>query len=182
MGARLYDPALGRFLSTDPVANGSCNTYNYVCANPLAQSDLSGTSLKERTQTHCTRYACVRIRRICDTKTNMRCSLNWDFHFRGSWASAYINPGFHYSIYDNGYRFTGGSYSHGEFGSYTFHGAWYSNNAQAHGRGWFRCGWFTCHVDPGDSLTFTAEGTAWYRGEEVRWSLGQNFSGGGSYR
>jgi hypothetical protein len=112
----------------------------------------------------------------------MACSLNWDFHFRSSWAYAYINPGFRYDIYDNGYRFTGGSCSHGEYGYYMFHGYWYSNNTQEHGRGWFRCYIWSCHVDPGDSITFVAEETAWYQGEENWWSLGQNFSGGGAYR
>jgi RHS repeat-associated protein len=43
MGVRLYDPNLGRFLSVDPVPAGSCNDYDYVCADPVNGSDLSGT-------------------------------------------------------------------------------------------------------------------------------------------
>jgi len=42
MGVRLYDPSLGRFLQTDPVAGGSANDYDYVNGDPLNGSDLNG--------------------------------------------------------------------------------------------------------------------------------------------
>ncbi len=42
MGARPYDPGLGRFLETDPVDGGSCNTYDYVCQDPINGFDLDG--------------------------------------------------------------------------------------------------------------------------------------------
>jgi RHS repeat-associated protein len=42
MGARLYDPSLGRFLQVDPVPGGSCNTYDYVCQDPVNNVDLNG--------------------------------------------------------------------------------------------------------------------------------------------
>jgi len=45
MGARLYDPAAGRFLQVDPVFGGNCNAYDYVCQDPLNASDLSGQNL-----------------------------------------------------------------------------------------------------------------------------------------
>jgi len=42
MGVRLYNPVTGRFLSVDPVAGGSCNDYDYVCADPINALDLDG--------------------------------------------------------------------------------------------------------------------------------------------
>jgi RHS repeat-associated protein len=42
MGARQYDPTLGRFLQTDPIEGGSCNDYDYVCADPINQYDFDG--------------------------------------------------------------------------------------------------------------------------------------------
>ncbi|MDQ0784541.1 RHS repeat-associated protein [Streptomyces sp. B3I8] len=69
MGVRLYDPSTGRFLSTDPVVGGSCNAYDYACADPQNASDLTGTTIKSRSQKHCTKYSCVGIKRSCDSKT-----------------------------------------------------------------------------------------------------------------
>jgi RHS repeat-associated protein len=42
MGQRVYLPTIGRFLQTDPLPGGSCNAYDYVCQDPLNQSDLDG--------------------------------------------------------------------------------------------------------------------------------------------
>lgn len=42
MGVRLYDSTKGRFLSTDPVRGGSCNSYEYVCGDPVNMVDLDG--------------------------------------------------------------------------------------------------------------------------------------------
>lgn len=42
MGVRLYLPSTGRFLSTDPMAGGSCNAYEYVCGDPVNSFDLDG--------------------------------------------------------------------------------------------------------------------------------------------
>ena len=43
MGARPYQPALGRFLQTDPIDGGGCSTYEYTCADPINTSDYTGT-------------------------------------------------------------------------------------------------------------------------------------------
>jgi RHS repeat-associated protein len=43
MGARPYDPQLGRFLTIDPVPGGSANNYDYTNQNPIGATDLGGT-------------------------------------------------------------------------------------------------------------------------------------------
>lgn len=45
MGARQYVPGLGRFLEVDPIEGGSCNDYDYVCADPINQLDLDGEAI-----------------------------------------------------------------------------------------------------------------------------------------
>ncbi len=42
MGVRQYDPATGRFLSTDPVYGGNANAYEYCTADSVNCTDLSG--------------------------------------------------------------------------------------------------------------------------------------------
>lgn len=51
MGARLYNPAAGRFLSVDAVYGGNANPYVYP-ANPVGEQDLSGTSKKKTINLH----------------------------------------------------------------------------------------------------------------------------------
>jgi RHS repeat-associated protein len=40
MGARLYSPVIGRFLSVDPVAGGSASAYDYGNADPVNCTDI----------------------------------------------------------------------------------------------------------------------------------------------
>jgi RHS repeat-associated protein len=42
MGARPYDPSLGRFLKVDPIEGGSLNNYDYAGQDPINGYDLSG--------------------------------------------------------------------------------------------------------------------------------------------
>ncbi|MBQ1021086.1 RHS repeat-associated core domain-containing protein [Micromonospora sp. D93] len=42
MGARLYNPATGRFLSTDPVYGGSANPYDYCSGDSVNCTDTAG--------------------------------------------------------------------------------------------------------------------------------------------
>ncbi|MFE9588229.1 DNRLRE domain-containing protein [Streptomyces microflavus] len=179
MGMRLYNPQTGRFLSVDPMNGGSCNAYDYACADPQNKEDLDGSRLRERVQQKCRQDVCVRIRRICESNTG-RCSLNWDFRFRKSWAKAWIHAGFKWYIHIRGQYVTSNHYGHGEWGGYMFHGAWYSNN-KSKGRGWYKCYIWTCRLDAGDSVMFSAWGTATRGGRKYAWSVGQNFGGGGKY-
>lgn len=43
MGVRSYVPALGRFLSPDPIKGGSANAYDYANQDPVNNFDLTGT-------------------------------------------------------------------------------------------------------------------------------------------
>lgn len=43
MGVRLYNPATGRFLSTDPIYGGNSNAYEYCTGDPVNCYDLDGS-------------------------------------------------------------------------------------------------------------------------------------------
>ncbi len=52
MGARGYDPSLGRFLSVDPVYGGSANHYDYTSGDPVNGLDLDGNGLRSWVKKH----------------------------------------------------------------------------------------------------------------------------------
>ncbi len=47
MGVRSYVPALGRFLTPDPILGGSDNAYDYANQDPVNNFDLAGTACKK---------------------------------------------------------------------------------------------------------------------------------------
>ncbi|MBT2469656.1 RHS repeat-associated core domain-containing protein [Streptomyces sp. ISL-66] len=49
MGARLYNPSTGRFLSLDPVYAGSANAYEYCSGDPVNCTDLDGRWSRSKT-------------------------------------------------------------------------------------------------------------------------------------
>jgi RHS repeat-associated protein len=53
MGVRGYDPALGRFLSVDPIRGGSANDYDYAAGDPCNREDLDGTFTRRRAGSRC---------------------------------------------------------------------------------------------------------------------------------
>jgi RHS repeat-associated protein len=60
MGARLYAPGSGRFLSTDPVYGGSANLYEYCAGDSVGCSDTDGTFriIKKRKWWKCFLWYC----------------------------------------------------------------------------------------------------------------------------
>ena len=60
MGVRSYVPALGRFLTPDPVRGGSANAYDYANQDPINDVDLTGEWSACITKAMCKRLKAVR--------------------------------------------------------------------------------------------------------------------------
>jgi hypothetical protein len=162
MGARAYNTNTGRFSQTDPIPGGSANSYAYAAQNPLTESDLSGEwyMYEVSLPTNCNRIMCFTGRRNCDSATG-HCGINWWMMFRGAYRSMWI-VALNWSLYVNGWRVYGATYSHSEYGSYWFHGSWVGNGA----RGKYRC-WLveTCYLGPYTSVSFMVNSPYYWGGE-----------------
>jgi RHS repeat-associated protein len=60
MGVRSYVPALGRFITPDPIEGGSANAYDYANQDPVNNFDLDGTVC---TKKNATKKGCERAQR-----------------------------------------------------------------------------------------------------------------------
>jgi RHS repeat-associated protein len=78
MGARYYDPEIGRFLSVDPLFEqfAEQTPYNYCFNSPLINSDASGLSPdkeKRRDQMHAMEYDMFALNQACAMMNQSRC-------------------------------------------------------------------------------------------------------------
>ena len=96
MGVRLYDPNLGRFLQADPIIGGSCNTYDYVCGDPINKFDIPGTggssgghcgSLRGHRLKHCMKIIRKRHRQAMRRQPAGAFNLNFNFCLFGCWQA-----------------------------------------------------------------------------------------------
>lgn len=74
MGVRLYNTVTGRFLQVDPIYGGSCNRYEYTCADPANKFDLDG------------KRWCSDWRWVCRKYKKARNTYN---AYRNGWRSSY---------------------------------------------------------------------------------------------
>jgi RHS repeat-associated protein len=61
MGVRSYVPALGRFITVDPIQGGSASAYDYADADPVNNFDLEGTCAHRRCRKHSSRARGQRV-------------------------------------------------------------------------------------------------------------------------
>ena len=63
MGVRSYVPALGRFLTPDPILGGSANAYDYANQDPVNEFDLEGTCATKKKCAAASRAAKAKVRK-----------------------------------------------------------------------------------------------------------------------
>ncbi|MGW4823599.1 DNRLRE domain-containing protein [Streptomyces sp. NPDC004227] len=155
MGVRVYNPATGRFLQTDPIPDGNTSAYIYP-ADPIGQSDTSG-QLKYRYQRKSTKNYTLEIRRNCEGHS--KCSLTWYVKLKSIWKK-YGSLKFKYTITLPGYYARKNQdYGHAEAGWYLFHGSWGVPTEKNPDRGKYKVMGVTFWFDWTDNVEFTGKFT-----------------------
>src|SRR4029077_3775169 len=84
MGVRSYVPAVGRFISMDPVAGGSANAYDYGNADPVNGLDLNGEDAMSSREAPC--------------RGRVHAHTNHHHYERGGYGQIYVR----YNVYCGG--------------------------------------------------------------------------------